>query len=173
MNYNHLQYFENISRMLKTIGHTDNQPHFFKASTIGQLEGLITSLSIAQYPALVVFDKKDGRLLDRDSDNLVDLQYYQVMILAPADGLNSDSRQVVMDNCFSIFRSILSKMTMDKITDSRMPVTRELTGLRNLNRNEIVYNSLGPVFDNLHGIEFSFTIGNPINTAFKPGEWNG
>ncbi|MHC1775718.1 MAG: hypothetical protein AB9834_09925 [Lentimicrobium sp.] len=172
MNYDHIAYFEEIARNLLLVSHSDTNKHFFTATTFTQLEGLITSLSVAQYPAIVAIDKKDGRFTDQLSNNLTDVQFYQVLILMPSVDLSSHNRGSVMRTCFSIFRSIISKMTRDKITDSRLPVGQELTGLRNFDRNEIVYNSLGPLFDNLFGVEFSFTIPTQFNTKFEEYEWN-
>jgi len=172
MKYDHLAYFESIARKLLAIGHTDQLPHFFRASTIFSLEELITSLNSAQYPALVVFDKTEGRFTDQLSDNLVIQPLYQVMILKPASGMDSVSRKLVMENCFSIFRAILSRMSLDKTADTRLPRSLELTGLRNFNRNDIVYNSIGPIFDNLYGIEFSFSLAEPFDLSFKEEEWD-
>jgi hypothetical protein len=172
MNYDHITYFEEIARDLLVISHSDTNKHFFTATTFSQLEGLITSLSVAQYPAIIAIDKKDGRFVDQLSSNLFDVQFYQVLILIPSLDLSSQKRDLVMKTCFSIFRSIISKMTRDKIADSRLPVNQELTGLRNLDRNEIVYNSLGPIFDNLFGVEFSFTLPVQFNTKFEEYEWH-
>jgi hypothetical protein len=171
MTYNHIEYFKNLSEKLLLVSHSETNKHFFTASSFQQLEGLITSLSIAQYPAIIAVDKRDGRFNDQLSSNLIDVQFYQVMILMPSRNIDSSNRNAVMNTCFSIFKSIVSKMTVDHIADSRIPISQELTGLRNFNRNDIVYNSMGPIFDNLFGIDFSFTLSVPYDTKYNSNEW--
>ncbi|MBW6491868.1 MAG: hypothetical protein K0B15_11820 [Lentimicrobium sp.] len=171
MIYDHISYFEELAGKLLKVSHSETNKHFFSATTFLQLEGLITSLSVAQYPAIIAIDKKDGRFIDQLSSNLIDVQFYQVLILMPSVDMSSSNRNAVMNTCQSIFRSIVSKMTADKLTDCKLPMDQELSGLRNFDRNEIVYNSLGPIFDNLFGIEFSFTLPTVYDTKYDANEW--
>jgi len=162
-------YFEDIARKLKAVRHSDANKHFFRASNVMQLQELIASLSIAQYPAIVVFDKRDGRFEDNQSNNLIDRQYHQVLVLKPANGESSDSRRAAVDECSNIVNSIISRMTRDWLEAQRM---NDTTGLRNLDRSTMYYNTVGPLLDNLFGLELAFTLKEVQNTKFVADDWD-
>lgn len=169
MSFNAITYFRDVATRMKAIGHTPGSPRFFRASNVMQLQELLQSLAVASYPALVIFDKRDGRFEDQNSNNLVDRQYYQLLILKPAGIEDSDQRQQAIDECFAIIRRIISRMTRDWLTANRgLP---DVHGLRNLDRGSMYYNSIGPLVDNLFGMELVFTLREPVDTKFNADDW--
>lgn len=169
MNFNGITYFTNVAMHMKAIGHSPENQHFFRASNVLQLQELLQNLTKAQYPALVFFDKRDGRFDDQNSNNLVDRQFYQLLILKPAGIEDSDQRQQAIDDCFAIIRRIISRMTRDWLAANR---GNDTTGLRNLDRGSMYYNSVGPLVDNLFGMELAFTLREPVDTTYNADDWN-
>lgn len=168
MKFNAIAYFENIARQMKAIGHTNERKHFFRASNVLQLQELIQNLTAAEYPALVIFDKRDGRYEDHTSNNLIDRQIYQLLVLVQTEAENSDERHAAIERCNDICRRIISRMTRDWLQAQR---GNDTTGLRNLDRNNMYYNSVGPLVDNLFGMELVFVIREPVDTSYEKAEW--
>lgn len=168
MNFNAITYFRDVAIRMKAIGHTPEAPRFFRASNVLQLQELLQSLTVASYPALVIFDKRDGRFEDLTSNNLVDRQFYQLLVLKQAGIEDSDERQQAIDDCFTIVRRIISRMTRDWLAANR---GNDTTGLRNFDRGSMYYNSVGPLVDNLFGMELVFTLREPVITAYNADDW--
>lgn len=171
MSFNSVEYFENIARKMKAIRHTDSSPKFFRASSARTLEELLNSGAVAQYPSIILFDKRDGKFEDRQSNNLQDRQFYQLLILQKSEQLDSDSRRQAIDESFSVCRKIISKMTKDWLEAQRIP--NIVDGLRNLDRDSMYYNTVGPFLDSLYGIEFVFTLKESVNTKYEESDWDG
>lgn len=170
MSFNSVAYFENIAVKMKDIRHSDSSKKFFRASSARTLEELLNSGAIAQFPAIVLFDKRDGKFEDRQSNNLQDRQFYQLLILQKSEQLDSDSRRLAIDQSFSICRKIISKMTKDWLEAQRTP--GNIDGIRNLDRDSMYYNSVGPFMDSLYGIEFVFTLKETVNTKYEESDWD-
>jgi hypothetical protein len=172
MNFNSVTYFTQIARKLKAIGHTDTNKKFFRASNVNQLQELIQNLTSAQYPALILFDKLDGRFEDNTSNNPIDRQFYSLLIVKPVDGEDSDSRRQVIEDCKAIVMKIFARMTRDWLAANKVSVDGDTTGLRNFDRGSAYYNSIGPISDNLFGTEYAFTIREAINTKLNEADWD-
>lgn len=166
-----VEYFRDVATRLKEIQHTEAKRHFFRGLSMSRPSELEKSLSVACYPALVLIDRKDGRLTDRDSNNLLNKQLYSFMILKPASEQDPAAIETAVNDCQAIFKKIMSKMTRDKMADSRVDINNELTGLRNLERGDIAYQQVGPLLDNLYGLYVTFSIMDPLKAVYSEGDW--
>jgi len=164
-------YFENIARKLKAIGHTDSQKHFFRSTQAVHPEELLKQGSVARYPALVIIERADGRMIDRDSDNLLTKELYAFQILMPAADQAPDAIETVMGQCKEIYKKIVAKMIRDKKADMKVAITMQQTGLRNLETADISYQQIGPMGDNLYGLYVSFSIVDPAGVKFNQDDW--
>ena len=169
MSFNSVTYFGDIARKLKAIGHSESTPRFFRASNVMQLQELLQNLGQAQYPALILFDKLDGRMEDNTSNNPIDRQFYSLLVVNKVDGEDSDSRRQVIEECKAIVMKIFARMTRDWMLANRQNTTG---GLRNFDRSSAYYNSVGPLVDNLFGVEYAFNLRESINTTLDSDDWD-
>lgn len=149
---------------LKAIGHTDNHPKFFRVSGIGQLDELLSSLSKAQFPALIVEENHDGVLADRaPSDNYLDTPYFVFYVVQHAAFEDHDAREAAKLNCKQLGFKIIGRMLRHK--------RRALFGLTFLNFRNINYQTIGPIGDNCYGTMFSFTVTDTADIAYIADDW--
>jgi hypothetical protein len=169
MNFNSVTYFGDIARKIKAIAHSESNPRFFRASNVLQLQELLQNLGKAQYPALILFDKLDGRIEDNTSNNPIDRQFYSLLVVKNVDGEDSDSRRQAIEDCKAIVMNIFARMTRDWMQANRQNTTG---GLRNFDRSTAYYNSVGPLVDNLFGVEYGFALSEAVITKLNPEDWD-
>lgn len=172
MPFDFITYMEDVATRLKAIRHNPElkQEKFFKVSGIGAMEELFEKIGHAQFPALFVVDNPEGRLIDQNSSNLLDQQYYYFFVLQKVKTADSQSRKEANEACKIICRKIFSKMFRDKLAEQRDPGNRT-TGLCNLNRGDISYKTVGPLGDNCHGIWASFTLLDSAGIHYDAEDW--
>lgn len=164
-------YFENVARKLKEIQHTDAKKHFFRSNSASYPVEILKSGSIAQYPAMVIIDRVDGRVTDRDSDNLLAKELYSFQILKPVPDSTPEGISTTVEECRVIVKKILSKMKRDKRSDNAVAITMPQTGLRNMEMGDVNYYQIGPMADGLYGIHVNFSITDPLKIKYNQEDW--
>ena len=174
MDYNHVEYMRNIATRLKSIQHVEGdetQKHFFRVSSITNMEELIQNITGLSGYALVVEDMRMGRFIDNDSENLLDNQSNVFMLLKQADIVDAESRQKAISDCETECMKIIAKMFSDWRDDNRPKTIK--TGLKNLDRNSFYYQTVGPVADNFYGVMYTFNIAPPLASkiVYDENDW--
>ena len=170
--FDFVPYMEILATKLKSIGHNaDGSPHFFKVASLISLDELLQGLNQAQFPALCVIDAPEGRLIDRDSSNLLNLQYYYFFVIDKADVDDAASRNLAIVKCQSIVKQLLGRMFADKQAENRTPLLPAAAGLANLNRDSISYRAVGPIADNCYGVWASFTVLGNTGIKYDAADW--
>ena len=167
--FDFITYMRTVATKLKDIGHSENKPCFYRMSGIASLEEVLAKLTHGQFPAIVVEDSLEGRLLDQLSDNIMDREYYVFYIFDRVEFLNHDAREATKRKLRTIARKVKSRMLRDHRTDIDWESSH---GLRNLEINSLSYRNVGPVGDNLIGLAVSFTILENPGLAYNPDDWN-
>ncbi len=169
MEFNFTEYMRDIAIKLKDIAHTAETKKFHRISSIAKLEELLSSSSNAGYPALIVVDNREGRYLDRNSDNLLDSRYYSFYVIKNVANQDIAGREAAIKECETIIKKILGKFFNDMANDNRG--IQPQTGLRNLNRDSITYYTIGPIGDNCFGIQVTFTMLQPTGIKYNADDW--
>ena len=172
MTFDFLTYMENLAKKLVLISHGVNgKKSFFRVSGISSMEELLQGwLNKGSFPALFAVDQPESRLMDRDSSNLLSLNYYYFFVLQKADIASASSRNSAIITSDGIARSILSQLFKDKSAASVNPFTNK-TGLRNLNRDSISIKAVVPLADSCYWVWVSFTVINDPEIKFTQSEW--
>jgi len=165
MSYNHKTYMLDCATRLTDIGHTEDAPKFFRISSIGHLDEVLSNLTQIQFPALLVHDNMEGSLGDRNtSNNYIDTPYYVFYIVKHVELEDHDGREAAKKECKTIGLKILSKMVHDK---------RDLLhGLTFLQFANIPYQTIGPIGDRCFGVMFSFSVSENANLIYDTNDWD-
>lgn len=155
---------------LKSIGHTEHDPRFFRCSSIANLEELLQSTT-AGSPCVVVTDSPEGRLEDGDSDNVQDRQFYSFAVFAHVDAGDFSKREDSIKLTKAVAFKILSKMKRDKKYENLGSYGFPRVGLRNLDLGSVSYTTVGPFGDNFWGTDVSFTILNKPDLMYNAEDW--
>lgn len=163
MNFDFVNYMKNIAVSLKELKHTEDDKHFQRVGSLGNLEEfLANSRMIAGYQ-LVVLDKISGRLDDTsNSDNLLDHRVFTFYIFKNVPHGDFDSHQTEVEECLTIARKIESKMFKDKREGN--------SGLNLLDRN-FYYDTIGPFAQNWYGTMVNFSLKDSAGIVYNPDDW--
>lgn len=163
-----IAYMRNVAVRLKDIAHTDDQCRFYRMSGIASLEEVLAKMTHGRFPAIVVEDSFEGRLIDQDSSNILDREYYVFYIFDRVEFLNHDAREETKRKLRTISRKITSRMLRDHLSDYNLTTTH---GLKNLEVSSIGYRNVGPVGDNLIGLAVSLTLLENPGLEYDPEDW--
>ncbi len=162
--YNHSEYMENIAINLKEIAHdSKNHKAFAEASTINLFEGLGENAGTIHYPCLVVIDDMTSGLEDRNSDNVIDVPYYQFAILCRGKINDTPSNRKARTEAKTLAKKILSRMFYDQ--------RQNLNGLSYLQRGGIRFQGVGPIADGAYGCLVTFTLIERANIKYSITDW--
>jgi hypothetical protein len=167
--FDFIAYMRNVATKLKDIRHSSEQTRFYRMSGIASLEEVLAKMTHGRFPAIVVEDSLEGRLVDQNSDNIQDREYYVFYIFDRVEFLNHDEREITKRKLRTIARKVKSKMLKDHLSDSNLQTSH---GLINLEAGSITYRNVGPVGDNLIGLAVSFTILENPNIKYNPDDWD-
>jgi hypothetical protein len=167
--FDFIAYMRNVATKLKDIRHSSEQTRFYRMSGIASLEEVLAKMTHGRFPAIVVEDSLEGRLVDQNSDNIQDREYYVFYIFDRVEFLNHDEREITKRKLRTIARKVKSKMLKDHLSDSNLQTSH---GLINLEAGSITYRNVGPVGDNLIGLAVSFTILENPNLKYNPDDWD-
>lgn len=166
--FNFIEYMRQVATRLKEIKHTDNEVHFYRMSGPAGLEELLAKMTHGSFPAIAVEDNLEGRLIDLDSDNVFDREYYVFYVFDRIEFLNHDQREFIKRKLRSIARIIMSKMLKDCRSDINLETN---FGLRNLEVSNISYRNIGPFGDGIIAMAVSFTVLEPPELLYSENDW--
>lgn len=165
MRFNPVTYFQNIASKNKAIAHSSDTPHFFRIRSLATLDDLLNSMSIANYPALLVHDTIDGTLTDAfKSDNYMDDAQTVFYVVQRVEYDSPEDIDTAIKNCRDIGRQILAKMLRDK--------AKGLSGLQFLDFASIPYQSIGPVADNVYGMMYMISVLDDAGLVYDNTKWD-
>lgn len=170
--FNYVDYMQMLATANKLLHHDpEGEKHFYRVSGLINLDELLQGLNAAAFPALFVVDSPEGRLVDRDSSNLLDTQYFYFFVLQKADIDDAASRETAISDSKTIIKQLLSRMFRDKTAEQRNPLVVPAYGIKNLNRDSISYKTVGPIGDSCYGMWCSFTLINYAGISYSAAEW--
>lgn len=161
--YNHEEYMEAIATNLKDISHSPSRPRFFMSVGLSSMDGLLNSLTRADYPCIVAEKGPDKRLLDNLSDNRMYQPFFTTFILLKAEPGNDKSIRLARDGAEAIAEKIVGKMLKDSVS--------EANGLALLDEPSIRIQGVGPLGDNAHGVMLSFTLRQAAKFYYDTDDW--
>jgi hypothetical protein len=164
----------NIAINLKSIQHVEddeNNCHFFRVSSISNLDELIQNLTGVSGFNLIVEDMLMGRFIDNDSENLLDNKINVFMLVKQVSIADASDLETVIKESEGECMKIFSKMRKDYHNDHK-PIFPK-TGLRNMDWNSITYQTVGPLGDNFYGLMYSFNITPPLaeKLVYNENDW--
>jgi len=169
MNFDFIPYFKTLSEQHKLIRHSETDKRFYIISGVNQLEELLSNPK-TRYPVVLVNDDDSGRLMDNQGDSVWDKRPYSFYVFDNFKNImDIKERNQKKSICRSIGFDMISKMMLDKKNEMKGLVKG--TGLRNLDISSITYFMVGPLLDNLIGMEFFFAIDEKPNLKFNPEQW--
>lgn len=169
--FDFITYMENVAVKLKDIEHTTATPRYHKISSIAELEQLLQASVETEGIQLLVLDNKEGRLIDNDAAGLFDDKYFIFYLLQNITVSDMEERSTTLESLKATGKKILSKMFKDMLADGELPHANRI-GLYDLDRDSIRYLTIGPLGDNYHGIQFSFTVADTFSYAYDSNDWN-
>ena len=161
--YNHIEYMESIAANLKVIAHSRNNQRFFKSTGLASLDGLIARIGCAKLPAIVAEDQSDQNIIDNTSDNILAKPYYTFYVLYPAKAGNDDSIFEARKNGLKTAKKIISRMRKD--------AREQVYGLKDLNVGSFKIMGIGPIGDQGHGVQVTFTLIEDSDTYYNESDW--
>lgn len=157
----YIAYFEEVSRKHKGIGHTDAEKHFYRLD----IEELITGLrSDLNFPCLLL-ESLTGHLNDTDADSVQDILTGAFTILKQVDPGDFTMEMQALQESIRIGKDIISKIRHDS-RRTKVPV------IEGFFLSSVLYEKVGPVFDNCYGYRFMFSFQQQIDLSFNPDSWN-
>jgi len=162
--YNHEQYMEAVATNLKAINHSADHPRFFISVGLASMDGLLNSLTRADYPCLVAEKGPDKRLIDNLSDNRMYQPFFTSFILLKTEPGNDQSVRQARDSAEEIAEKVVGKMLHDSVHNAN--------GLALLDEASIRISGVGPLGDAAHGVMLSFTIRQPVKFYYDTDDWH-
>lgn len=172
MAFDFITYMKTVSTKLKAIQHVeydDEKKHFYRCSSLSDMEELLQNLSNVKFPALIVHDTVEGTLLDNGGAGFLDDGNFFFYIITNVAILDFDEKEKAIKDCRSIMKKIISKMRKDHTADFKNTFPR--TGLKYLDTNSFNYFSVGPIGDNCYGIYCSFSMLEPDEIIYSDDDW--
>lgn len=160
--YNHIKYMTIMAKNHRAIAHSEQTPRFFVASGLFSIDGLLNSLTNAQYPCIVAEVGPDIRVDDNTSDNTMFRPFYTVNVLFQAEAGNSLSVLKARDRAKRVAQQIAVNMILD--------AHNRMNGLDLLNAESIRISGIGPLADSAHGVSLTFTLREHIG-EYESEEW--
>jgi len=139
---------------------TATKYRFETVSGVSALEGVLEHSRRDKY-FFAVDDSQDGQTFRGAGGTYFERRPYTVFILGKAEYGNMEQRTEVLTEAKTIFRTILSKLILDKKTIPVLDVER------------IQFYEVPPAFaTGCSGLYFIFTVDNAVNLVYNDAEWN-
>ena len=163
--FNFALYMENLAAEHKLIRHGRDNHRFYKMSSIGAMEEVLTRLLTSKTPAIGMNDTMEGRIIDNDGDNRVDRQLYTFYVFGRAALFDHEQRKQVVKEIKKIAADCCDRIIADHYRDFNF---QSSIGLRHLDVNSLSYRTLGALPDGLLAIVASFVVDVPITKSESP-----
>lgn len=166
--YNHINYMREVAEKSKDIGHTSNAIHFHRVSGLMALEEFLDNIS--QMPAgfhLLVEEDLTGGF--SGADNPLDHENYMFFLVKSIDINDHDAREKVKRDCKDLVKKIIGRMRSHWYTANKG--LSDDYGLRNLDTDNIFYQTIGPIGIDSYGIEVRFSIIEKAGIIYNANDW--
>jgi len=163
MEYNHLEYMENVATSLKEIAHSSNHKAFATASGMGLLEGLMEGITSLNLPCLVAIDDVSSRLAENDTDSISEVPFYSFCILKVANTNDSLAQRKAMRECKVLVKKVISKLRTDR--------RNGVDGLKYFDTGSVLISGIGPVAGGYYGCSVSFSLLQPAGVVYNASDW--
>lgn len=157
--WNAVDYFKNLHSKLKK---TNFDYHFCRVSGLNMLEDILSNYS-SKNAFLAIDDSDDGSTIT-NFGGYFNRRSITVFILKKYKINEMELREEILNECRSIYISLLSKLLIDKAI---------VPGLMYLDNKQIPYHEVpGQFAGGTTGIYFVLTIEEPINLVYDATEWD-
>lgn len=155
--FDFIEYMRGIHGKLKA---TKTNYEFARVSGIDHLEEVLENTRRKQ-KYFAVDDSQDGVTFRGAGGSFFERRLYTVFLLVQAEPGNMTAREQFLTEVRAIFRNILSKAIVDKMT---IPV---------IDLDRVAFYEVAPNFANgCVGIYFTFTVQNPVDLRYDATAWN-
>ncbi len=157
-----VSYFENLARLHKDIGHSDNEKHFFRMELDEVLAGI--NRTDVKHPFLIL-EGYGYDFTDNKSDNLLKNRRGAFMLIDHvSDSSDYDAIQKVWESMEEIGDELIMKMKADK----RNPL---VSAIRDFELSTVEASLLAAEMDGNYGIRFTYTLTSPRSNEVNPEKW--
>jgi hypothetical protein len=154
--FNPIEYMTTLHSTMKL---TADKYKFCRVSGVSALEEVLEASRTSKY-FMAVDDAQDGMTFRGAGGTYFERRAYTVYILGRAKYGDMDARAEVLAEAQTIFRSILSRIILNKLS---IPI---------LSAETIRFFEVPPAFaQGCSGIYFIFTVENPINLVYDAEQW--
>ncbi len=157
--FNFASYVKTLASQHKDILHSDQNPRFYKMTSLSQMEGVLTSLLTAKTPAIGINDTLEGRVFNNNADRTIDRQLYTFYVFGRASLFDHTERKNVTAACKSIAVDFSQRIIADHQSDFALSTSH---GLRHLDVESFTYRTMGNLPDGLLAVVVSFVIDAPF-----------
>lgn len=165
-------YMAECAEKLKAIRHTPDSPRFFIVSSIASLEGLLANITIgASFPAIIIHDEQEGHFGDiSNSKNFIDYPDYTFYVIDKVQKLNDIERiEATKRNCKLLGQKIIGRMLKHK--REALLTGSDTYGLALMQKQNITYQTIGPIGNNCYGVMFFITVPTEANITYNESDW--
>ncbi len=160
--YYHKSYMLDCATRLKDLGNTENKPNFFRYSSLGHLDEMLSLLGKIADTALGIPDNQNGSI-GNNHDAAIDTPMYDFCIVKHVGVEDHDEREIAKAECKAIGFKILARMDRDKRLGAN--------GLLHLSFSNIPYQTIGPIGDNYFGVLFSVQVSDAAPIIYNANDW--
>lgn len=159
--FNASEYFKQITQKLKAT--KDGNYKFCRVTGLGNLEDVVTNYS--RYMAYTAIDDtNDGYTHQSQNGTYFERRIYTVFVLKKYTLNNMDQQREYLEECRSIYRSMIKKLIKDK--------SKLANDMIYLQTNRIPFYELeGYAIAGCTGLYFTFNVDIPKNLCYDKSEW--
>lgn len=156
--FDFITYMEDVATKLKEIKATTTNKKFNRATSIANLEELLSNLRDVKEIIIIAISATNGAMLD-NGDNPIDQPYFSFYICKQVNYNDHSAMESIKAECKKIAYKIVAKIRYDDSMSANTGNTYNgFSKTVVLNRKSFSYNDVGPIGSNFYGIEVSFTL---------------
>lgn len=156
--FDHTSYIRLLSQY-----HVDILGRFTRASSLAASEEFTSKLLERNGYQIICIDNKDGRFQEPNADNLLDRQFNVFYIVNRTSHDNFSGREVILKKCKEIFSEMVGMMNYHRM--------RGQHNIRNVDFDSFFYQTVGPLFDNFHGLMISYSVLSHGASKYDANKW--
>lgn len=162
--YNHFEYFENIARKLKSIKHSDEKPHFFRATDQDEPQDLEQRLSSASGMLLIAIDGAESTFGWKISDSLMEQPLFHFAIVEQTEIGNSSTIFNAQSNCKKNAMQVIARMMNDYHNHTK--------GMDLLDPASFTMQGFGPIRNSFYGVMVDFSFEQGVDYTINDELWD-
>jgi hypothetical protein len=166
--FDFVSYMRTVATQLKEIQHSEEKCAFHRVTNLASLEELLANGNFIEDYQMIVEDVMEGNF-DTNGNTLIDNPTFRFYIVKQAANDDFDSKEECKRNCKVVAKKIISRLFHDNFEDKKFPAVP--VGLANLQRESFQYFSIGPIMDNMWGVEVSFSLLEGAGISYDENDW--